>query len=112
MDDRSVENIDTGQEKHMEKKPNMAGKRGRRGRKPSRVDQKTKLEKSRQSARECRARKKLRYQYLEELVTNREKAILALREELEMCKKLSEQIDSGQVQPEEALNKLQSRRTH
>ncbi|EZA53981.1 cAMP-responsive element-binding protein-like protein [Ooceraea biroi] len=42
------------------------------------------VERSRQSARECRARKKLRYQYLEELVADREKAVLALRKELEM----------------------------
>lgn len=47
------------------------------------VDMKAKLERSRQSARECRARKKLRYQYLEELVTDREKAVLELRRELE-----------------------------
>jgi len=39
------------------------------------------LERSRQSARECRARKKLRYQYLEELVSHREKAVITLREE-------------------------------
>lgn len=41
------------------------------------------LERSRQSARECRARKKLRYQYLEELVADREKAVFSLRHELE-----------------------------
>merc|ERR1711890_152559 len=41
-----------------------------------------KLEKSRQSARECRARKKLRYQYLDDMILEREKANDALREEL------------------------------
>lgn len=56
---------------------------GKRGRRPSKVDVKVKLERSRQSARECRARKKLRYQYLEELVNSREKAVYALRSELE-----------------------------
>ncbi|KAH0517738.1 cAMP-responsive element-binding protein-like 2 [Microtus ochrogaster] len=61
-----------------------AKKPGKRGRKPAKIDLKAKLERSRQSARECRARKKLRYQYLEELVSSRERAICALREELEM----------------------------
>ena len=56
----------------------------KRGRKPSRIDTKAKLERSRQSARECRARKKLRYQYVEELVASREKSIQVLRDELEM----------------------------
>ncbi|OXB65562.1 hypothetical protein ASZ78_016626 [Callipepla squamata] len=60
-------------------------KPGKRGRKPAKIDLKAKLERSRQSARECRARKKLRYQYLEELVSSRERAICALREELEMA---------------------------
>uniref|UniRef100_A0AAZ1XDL4 cAMP-responsive element-binding protein-like 2 n=1 Tax=Oreochromis aureus TaxID=47969 RepID=A0AAZ1XDL4_OREAU len=67
----------------------MAGKvkkPGKRGRKPAKIDLKAKLERSRQSARECRARKKLRYQYLEELVSSKERAICALREELEMVR--------------------------
>uniref|UniRef100_A0A8C4M7P4 cAMP-responsive element-binding protein-like 2 n=1 Tax=Equus asinus asinus TaxID=83772 RepID=A0A8C4M7P4_EQUAS len=63
-------------------------KPGKRGRKPAKIDLKAKLERSRQSARECRARKKLRYQYLEELVSSRERAICALREELEMVRKV------------------------
>ena len=62
--------------------PKKAGRRP--GRKSAKMDFKAKLERSRQSARECRARKKLRYQYLEDLVANREKAVFALRDELEM----------------------------
>ncbi len=61
---------------------------GRRGRKPSKIDQKAKLERSRQSARECRARKKQKYLYLEETVANKERAICALREELDMVGKI------------------------
>jgi hypothetical protein len=41
-----------------------------------------KQERSRQSARECRARKKLRYQYLDEMILERERANIILREEL------------------------------
>ena len=62
-----------------EKSQRHIGKRP--GRKPSKVDQR--VERSRQSARECRARKKLRYQYLEKLVSTREKAVFSLREELD-----------------------------
>lgn len=75
---------------------------GKRGRKPGRkasdkVDVKAKLERSRQSARECRARKKLRYQYLEELVTDREKAVIALRKELDKYKEWSRELDEDHI---------------
>lgn len=76
---------------------------GKRGRKPGRkassekVDIKAKLERSRQSARECRARKKLRYQYLEELVTDREKAVLELRKELDKYTAWVGELDAGRI---------------
>lgn len=75
---------------------------GKRGRKPGRkasdkVDVKAKLERSRQSARECRARKKLRYQYLEELVTDREKAVIALRKELEKYREWNRELDDDRI---------------
>ena len=47
------------------------------------VDTNAKLERSRQSARECRARKKLRYQYLEDLVNKREHANIRLMKEFD-----------------------------
>ncbi|XP_055377362.1 REPTOR-binding partner [Condylostylus longicornis] len=83
--------------------PNLSERKegGKRGRKPGRkasaekIDMKAKLERSRQSARECRARKKLRYQYLEELVADREKAVLALRAELDRYKQWSAELDAG-----------------
>lgn len=74
---------------------------GKRGRKPGRkastekIDMKAKLERSRQSARECRARKKLRYQYLEELVSDREKAVFELRRELEKLHYWALEVDAG-----------------
>jgi len=58
---------------------------------------KAKLERSRQSARECRARKKLRYQYLEELVTNREKAVFSLHRELDQYRQWAKELDEGKV---------------
>ncbi|XP_069484806.1 cAMP-responsive element-binding protein-like 2 isoform X1 [Ambystoma mexicanum] len=75
-------------------------KPGKRGRKPAKIDLKAKLERSRQSARECRARKKLRYQYLEELVSSRERAICALKEELEMYKQWCMAMDQGKIPSE------------
>ena len=66
---------------------------GKRGRKPVQNDMNTRLEKSRESARQCRQRKKLRYEYLEELVTDREKAIGQLQQELQRLKNLCQHID-------------------
>lgn len=86
-----------------EKSQKRMGKRP--GRKPSKIDQRAKLERSRQSARECRARKKLRYQYLEELVSSREKAVFSLREEVEMYKRWSVDLDRGII-PESLLKLL------
>ncbi|KAI9586188.1 REPTOR-binding partner [Glossina fuscipes] len=85
--------------------PNLSERKegGKRGRKPGRkasnekIDIRAKLERSRQSARECRARKKLRYQYLEELVADREKAVLALRAELERYRLWSSELSEGRI---------------
>eukprot|EP00096_Caligus_rogercresseyi_P001431 TRINITY_DN1229_c0_g1_i1.p1 TRINITY_DN1229_c0_g1~~TRINITY_DN1229_c0_g1_i1.p1 ORF type:complete len:208 (-),score=73.96 TRINITY_DN1229_c0_g1_i1:943-1566(-) len=78
--------------------------RSKRGRKPGqknlKTDMKSKLERSRQSARECRARKKLRYQYLDDLILEREKANISLREELYHYQKWCHEIDKGNF-PEE-----------
>merc|ERR1712080_246249 len=56
-----------------------------------------KLEKARQSARECRARKKLRYQYLDDMILEREKANDALREELAKYVGWCQMLDQSQV---------------
>jgi len=73
-------------------------KRGRKpGQKSLRTDMKTKLERSRQSARECRARKKLRYQYLDDLILEREKANELLRQELVKYQKWCHELDKGRI---------------
>ncbi len=56
----------------------------KRGRKPTaKVDVEARLQRSRQSARECRARKKMRYKSLEDIIANKEAENLKLRDELE-----------------------------
>ncbi|CAF1576702.1 unnamed protein product [Rotaria magnacalcarata] len=70
---------------------------GKRGRKPMKIDSDTQLEKSRESARQCRRRKKLRYEYLEELVADREKAIAKLHEELQRLRSICQHIDQQGV---------------
>jgi len=81
---------------NLDSKEAKAGRRA--GRKSSeKMDMSAKLERSRQSARECRARKKLRYQYLEELVTDREKAVIALRKELEKYRNWGKELDEGRI---------------
>ncbi|XP_015793630.1 uncharacterized protein LOC107370158 [Tetranychus urticae] len=79
-----------------------SGKKSKRGKKSTRVDMNAKLERSRQSARECRARKKLRYQYLEDLVNKREKAVFSLQKELDSYKDWCKQVDDG-ANPKEAF---------
>ena len=70
----------------------------RRGRKGSRSgDVRVKLERSRQSARECRARKKLRYQYLDDNIAERERANDKLRNELEMYVAWCREMDMGRM---------------
>ena len=60
-------------------------------------DVRVKLERSRQSARECRARKKLRYQYLDDSIAETEKANDKLRNELVMYVAWCRELDMGRI---------------
>jgi hypothetical protein len=94
------------------KRQNSSTRTGRkRGRKPLNRDAATRAAHSRQNARECRARKKLRYQFVEELVSSREKAVCALRQELGMLKQWCISMDSGFVPTEciECVSKLKEK---
>lgn len=59
----------------------------KRGRRPSHLDTEAKLERSRQSARECRARKKVRYQLLDDTVATKEEDVNKLWQELDVVRK-------------------------
>ena len=70
----------------------------RRGRRAgSKPDIRVKLERSRQSARECRARKKLRYQYLDDMILERERANEKLRDELLKYVGWCQELDCGRL---------------
>ena len=58
-----------------------------------------KLEKSRQSAKECRARKKMRYQYLDDNIAEREKANDQLRDEMAKYVSWCQMLDKN-IEPE------------
>ncbi|XP_029341652.1 cAMP-responsive element-binding protein-like 2 [Acyrthosiphon pisum] len=77
----------------------VAKKRSRKSGKKSsdKVDIRAKLERRRQSARDCRARKNLRYQYLDESVADREQAVLSLRQELDKYRIWCIEIDEGRI---------------
>lgn len=69
--------------------PSMKRSDGKkRGRRPSHLDTEAKLERSRQSARECRARKKLRYQHLDDTVASKEEDVTKLWQELDMVRRI------------------------
>ncbi|XP_063407480.1 uncharacterized protein LOC134691132 isoform X2 [Mytilus trossulus] len=72
--------------------------KGRRpGRPSSNISPRQRQERSRQSARECRSRKNVRYQYLEQLVNIKEKSVYKLRKELELHRRWCEEIDNGVI---------------
>ncbi|CAC5406160.1 unnamed protein product [Mytilus coruscus] len=69
----------------------------RPGRPSSNISPKQRQERSRQSARECRSRTNVRYQYLEQLVKIKEKSVYKLRKELELHRRWCEEIDNGVI---------------
>ncbi|XP_031567241.1 cAMP-responsive element-binding protein-like 2 [Actinia tenebrosa] len=81
----------------------------KRGRRPSHLDTEAKLERSRQSARECRARKKVRYQHLDDMVTTKEEGVVKLWQELDMYRRWCKAVDQG-VFPKDMVKFLKAER--
>lgn len=80
VDSNSSGKLSLDEERCPSETPKRTGKK--RGRKPSQMNLEAKLERSRQSARECRARKKLRYQSLEDTIAEKESKVYKLRKEV------------------------------
>lgn len=83
-DNKRSEEMGRSKEINQNQDNNKNNRKRKNRRTCNKIDMKAKLERSRQSARECRARKKLRYQYLEDLVLKRENANLLLKQEINM----------------------------
>ncbi len=81
------------------RKADSPSQRKRRGRKPTPKDVEARLQRSRQSARECRARKKIKYKSLEDIIANKEAENLKLRNELEDVGRLSVPIFTRYLGP-------------
>lgn len=84
VDSTSSEKLSVDEEQSEQASPSEIPKRTgkKRGRKPTQMNLEAKLERSRQSARECRARKKIRYQCLEDTIAEKEAKVYSLRKEV------------------------------
>ncbi|MES1905135.1 MAG: cAMP-responsive element-binding protein-like 2, partial [Paramarteilia canceri] len=61
------------------------------------VEDQERLEKSRQSARDCRARKRLKYQYLDTMIRKEENEILQMNVKLEEIRNWADSVDNKEM---------------
>jgi len=93
-----LEELPEGQNGSLESVSVSKGRgRGRSGGRGGAGDVRVRLERSRQSARECRARKKLRYQYLDDMIAERENANEKLRNEIMLMVGWCQELDMGRL---------------